>query len=127
MTENQIAAQLLAKPIWQITGEEFGSPAKLCVYQSHLFPQLSGGERASRPVSENGKPAAVRPVALTPHSVRQTHARPRLRLSASGDAAFSFRSPPGHSARHHRASQLISWKAGEVCRIIIDKWSVSPK
>ena len=39
---------------------------------------------------------------LTPHYVRQTRARPRLRLPASGDAGFTFRSPPGRSARHHR-------------------------
>ena len=62
----------------------------------------AGGERASRPVSESGKPAAVRPAALTPHSVRQTHARPRLRLSVSGDVGFSFRTPPGRSAHLHR-------------------------
>ncbi len=50
----------------------YGSYANLCFSRAHLFLPLTSGERASRPISENAKPAAVRPAAPTPHFVRQT-------------------------------------------------------
>ena len=81
MTENQIAAQLLAKPIWQMTGEEFGSPAKLCVSLTHIILfVVSESEPENRKASgiSSGGPtrhslAACRPALSAGHGVKYSH------------------------------------------------------
>ena len=93
-----------------------GSYAILCVSQAHL---LSGGERASQPVSENGKPAAVRPAALTPRfrssDTRAATAAPtglrRRRLLLPFSSRPLCPSPPAQTHFFHRYPMMTDFSA----------------